>query len=192
MRELVAKLPEQWRFLQGWMADPLKVGAISPSGPDLARRMASFVDPGRPGSVVELGPGTGPVTRGLIERGVDPSRLIAIEYSPDFAGLLRAAFPLVTIVEGDAYALDRTLTGHLDGPVSAVVSSLPLLTRPPAERRALLTRVLDLVEPGGVFVQFSYGLKAPVAPEPGRERLDITGWIWRNMPPARVFVYRRL
>lgn len=67
--------------------------------------MASFVDLAVPGPVIEIGPGTGPVTEALIERGIDESRLILVEYSPEFCQLLRKRFPHATVIEGDAYAL---------------------------------------------------------------------------------------
>lgn len=185
-------LVDQLHFIKGWLAKPLQVGAISPSGPALARRMAAFVDPSIPGSVVELGPGTGPVTRALLEHGVAPEELYAIEYSAEFAILLRAKYPGVNVVQGDAYALDQTLAGHrLDMPLNAVVSSLPLLTRPPEARRALLDKVLSMLRPGGAFIQFSYGLVPPIDPDPKAFDLDVTGWVVRNLPPARVFVYLR-
>ena len=69
------RLDDEVRFIRSWFEKPLTMGAISPSGKLLARTMASYVDPSIPGPVIELGPGTGPVTEALVEQGVDPSRL---------------------------------------------------------------------------------------------------------------------
>jgi phosphatidylethanolamine/phosphatidyl-N-methylethanolamine N-methyltransferase len=157
----------------------------------LARMMASHVDPGDDLPVIELGPGTGVVTRALIERGVQPSRIISIEYSPEFCALLKARFPGITVVEGDAYDLAGTLRGRAPR-VSAVVSSLPLVARPPADRQALIEAGLDRMAPGKPFIQFSYLMKGPVQALPGRFSADASGWIWMNIPPARVWLYRRL
>ena len=61
------------------------------------------------GPVIELGPGTGPVTEALVEHGVDPARLILVEFNPDFCRLLRTRYPAATVVQGDAYRLRRLL-----------------------------------------------------------------------------------
>lgn len=91
--KLGERLHDEARFLRSWLDNPANAGAIAPSSPALARAMAGAVDPHRPGPVVELGPGTGPVTEALIERGIDEARLVLIEFDPDFVSLLRERFP---------------------------------------------------------------------------------------------------
>jgi phosphatidylethanolamine/phosphatidyl-N-methylethanolamine N-methyltransferase len=87
------RFQDEARFLRSWLERPLVMGAVTPSGKILARTMASFVDPRIPGPVVELGPGTGPVTDALIRRGVAQDRLVLVEYSPEFCQLLKRRFP---------------------------------------------------------------------------------------------------
>src|ERR687890_2689283 len=107
------RFEDEARFLRSWIERPLVTGALTPSGKMLARTMASYVDPRIPGPVIELGPGTGPVTEALIRRGVAQERLVLIEYSPEFCQLLRRKFPKATIIQGDAYDLEDTLGGIL-------------------------------------------------------------------------------
>jgi phosphatidylethanolamine/phosphatidyl-N-methylethanolamine N-methyltransferase len=183
-------LDDEARFLKSWFENPLKTGAVAPSGKLLAQRMAAVVEPKAPGPVVELGPGTGPVTQALLQRGVPPERLFLVEYSKDFAQLLRQKFPGVTVIEGDAYALKQTLEGHVKLPIAAIVSSLPLLTRPEAQRSKLLETAFDLLVPGGPFVQFTYMNNSPV-PLTGDFEAAVSRRIWKNLPPARVWTYRR-
>ncbi len=102
-RPLITKIPDEIRFLRQWFDNPLKTGAVAPSSPALARRMASFIDPAKPGLVVELGPGTGVVTQEVLARGVEPSRVLAVEYSTDFVNILRDRFAGTTVMQGDAY-----------------------------------------------------------------------------------------
>jgi phosphatidylethanolamine/phosphatidyl-N-methylethanolamine N-methyltransferase len=182
---------DQARFLGAWLKNPLKTGAVAPSSRFLARLMASYVDPASKGPVIELGPGTGPVTQALIARGVDRSRLFAIEYSADFAKLLRQRFPGITVIQGDAYAIANTMRPFLTKPASAIVSSLPLLTRPEQERAALLRAAFDLAEPDAPFIQFTYGGKPPI-PANALAKLSVekSRTIFFNLPPARVFIYR--
>ena len=183
-------LRDEIRFLRGLVARPRTTGAISPSGPALTRAMASHVDPSETLPVIELGPGTGVVTKALLARGVDPKRIIAIEYSPEFCRLLRERFPGVTVVEGDAYDLDRTLGDRVDR-VSAVISSLPLVARPLPDRIRLIEAGLARMAPGKPFIQFSYLVKGPLEGVPGRFTAEASRWIWMNLPPARVWLYRR-
>ena len=96
------RFQDEARFLRSWLERPLVMGAVTPSGKILARTMASYVDPRIPGPVIELGPGTGPVTDALIRRGVAQDRLVLIEYNPDFCRLLKRRFPKATIIQGDA------------------------------------------------------------------------------------------
>ena len=192
--ELRHKVLDEVRFLKNWLDKPLVTGAVAPSSPALSRLMASHVDVAIPGLVVELGPGTGVVTQALLDRGVAAERIAAIEYNPDFCTLLRQRFPGVHFAHGDAYRMKHSLGDLLAGaerPVAAVISSLPLFTRPLPERVRLLDECLDLMPAGAPFIQFSYALVPPVPHGAGRFEIERTGWVVLNLPPARVWIYRR-
>ncbi|HEX3673284.1 MAG TPA: methyltransferase domain-containing protein [Rhizomicrobium sp.] len=181
---------EHLHFLKGLIARPKNVGAIAPSSPALARAIAQQVDPKVPGPVLELGPGTGVVTEALIERGIAPGRITAIEYDPDFARMVTERFPGVHVVQGDAFDLKRTL-GNGDGEAfAAIVSGLPLLNHPVARRHALIEGALAKLKPGAPYIQFSYGTKPPI-PAPAGTTVKRAALILMNLPPARVWVYRR-
>jgi phosphatidylethanolamine/phosphatidyl-N-methylethanolamine N-methyltransferase len=181
---------EHLHFLRGLLARPKNVGAIAPSSPALARAIARQVDPALPGPVLELGPGTGVVTEALIERGVAPERITAIEYDPDFAALVARRFSKARVVRGDAFDFVHTL-GLSDGDrFAAIVSGLPLLNHPPERRHALIENILARLAPGAPYVQFSYGLQPPV-PAPAGATVKRAAFIMLNLPPARVWVYRK-
>jgi phosphatidylethanolamine/phosphatidyl-N-methylethanolamine N-methyltransferase len=182
---------EDLKFLKTWATKPLTTGAVSPSGRWLARAMAAAVDIAWDGTVVELGPGTGAVTAALLEHGVPPERIAAVEYNPDFAKHIRDRFPGLHVTVGDAYEFADTLRYAGVTKVAAVVSSLALFTQPPARRRHLLEQAMDVLEPGRPFIQFSYALVPPVPADAGLWTLDVSSWIVRNLPPARVWTYRK-
>jgi phosphatidylethanolamine/phosphatidyl-N-methylethanolamine N-methyltransferase len=184
------RLDDEVRFIASWIQNPLKVGAVSPSSRALARALAAEVDPSVPGPVVELGPGTGPVTEALVARGVASDRLVLVEYDPEFCTLLRRRFPGATVIEGDAYALGDTLSGIVKEPAAAVVSSLPLMTRPLTVRVRLLNAAMRLLRPGAPYVQFTDAMTAPIPSRQRRYRISASPRIWLNLPPARVWVYR--
>jgi phosphatidylethanolamine/phosphatidyl-N-methylethanolamine N-methyltransferase len=185
-------LADQAHFLKTLIDRPRLTGSVAPSGRHLARAMASPVDPAREGLVIELGPGTGPVTQALIERGLARDRLVLVEYDHGFCRLLGQRFAPARIVQGDAYDLPRTLRDLGGAPIVAVVSSLPLLNEPPARRIKLIEDAFALMGPQGLLVQFTYGLGSPIPREACAQRFSAhcTAPIWRNLPPARVWTYR--
>lgn len=185
------RLDDEVRFIRSWLERPLSTGAVKPSGKILARAMARYVDPNSDGPVVELGPGTGPVTEALLEAGVAPSRLVLVEFNPSFCRILRARYPAATVVQGDAYSLRRLLETLLIQPAAAIVSGLPLVTKPIKMRLRLLRDAFDLMLPGAPFVQFTYSVASPVPRRDGGFSAEASERIWLNLPPARVWVYRR-
>src|SRR5580704_10441217 len=186
-----AILSDNFRFLRALIARPKNIGAVAPSSRALARAIAREVDPATTGPVLELGPGTGVITEALLERGIAPARLTAIEYDPDFAAGMAARFRGVHVIQGDAFDLHRTLGAHGHEPFAAVISGLPLLNFPMARRRALIDGALARLSPGAPLVQFSYGMHAPVVPPPGYSVLR-AAFVFANLPPARVWVYRKI
>lgn len=194
-RSFVAKKPklrldDEVRFLTSWLQNPLKTGAVSPSSPALAKAMAQAIDLEIPGPIVELGPGTGPVTEAILARGIAPERLVTVEFNPGFCKLVKKRFPGVQVVQGDGYALTETLGEIAREPLAAIVSSLPLMTRPMPVRMKTLMAGLKLLNPGAPFIQFTYAMTAPIPPRPRHYALAASPRIWLNLPPARVWVYR--
>src|ERR1700689_4988840 len=184
------RLDDEVRFIRSWIERPLSIGAVTPSGKVLARAMARYVDPNSDGPVVELGPGTGPVTEALVEAGVAPSRLVLVEFNPSFCRILQARYPEATLVQGDAYSLRRLMETLLIQPAAAVVSGLPLVTKPIRMRLRLLRDAFDLMLPGAPFVQFTYSVASPLPKRLGGFSAEASERIWMNIPPARGGVYR--
>ena len=185
------RLDDEVRFLRSWIEKPLRMGAVMPSGKLLARTMAQYVDVHSTAPVVELGPGTGAITSALIEHGVDQKRLVLVEYNPGFCALLRDRYPQARVVQGDAYALRESLGDVLDVPASAVVSGLPLVTQPMLKRLKLIRDAFLTLAPGAPFVQFTYSVAPPIPKSLPGVSTEASERIWMNLPPARVWVYRK-
>ena len=185
------RLDDEVRFLRSWIEKPLHMGAVMPSGRVLARTMAQYVDVDSTGPVVELGPGTGAITNALIERGIDQKRLVLVEYNPGFCALLRDRYPQARVVQGDAYALRDSLWDILSIPASAVVSGLPLVTKPMLTRLKLIRDAFLALAPGAPFVQFTYSVAPPIPKSLPGVSTEASERIWMNLPPARVWVYRK-
>ena len=194
-RRLDQVIGDEARFFKSWLGNPLKTGAVSPSGRALAQAMARYVDPAQEGPVIELGPGTGPVTDALVRRGIAPERLVLVEFNPAFCKLLAQRFPKAKIMQGDAYHPGPELRALMTRPAVAVVSSLPLLTKPERERLALLSAAFEISRAGAPFIQFTYGVVPPIPRKlSGPDCVysaEGSAPVWLNLPPARVWVYRR-
>jgi phosphatidylethanolamine/phosphatidyl-N-methylethanolamine N-methyltransferase len=190
----VAKKPlpleDEMQFIRSWIEKPLSTGAVMPSSKALARAMARYVDPESNGPVIELGPGTGAVTEALVAHGIDPARLILVEFNPDFCRLLRTRYPAATVVQGDAYRLRRLLETYVRAPAAAIVSGLPLVTKPVRARLRLIADAMTLMAPNAPFVQFTYAMVTPIPKALAGIKAEASELIWRNVPPARVWVYR--
>jgi phosphatidylethanolamine/phosphatidyl-N-methylethanolamine N-methyltransferase len=184
------RFDDEVRFIRSWIEKPLSTGAVMPSGKMLARTMARYVDSSATGPVIELGPGTGPVTEALIEHGVDPARLVLVEFNPTFCRMLRTKFPAATVVQGNAYSLRRALGDALSEPAAAVVSGLPLMTKPMITRLRLITDAFSVMAQGSPFVQFTYAVVPPIPTDFSGVSAEASELVWMNLPPARVWVYR--
>jgi phosphatidylethanolamine/phosphatidyl-N-methylethanolamine N-methyltransferase len=185
------RLDDEVRFLRSWIEKPIHMGAVMPSGRILARTMARYVDIDSSEPVVELGPGTGAITSALIEHGVDQKRLVLVEYNPGFCALLRDRYPHAKVVQGDAYALRDSLWNVLSAPASAVVSGLPLVMKPMLTRLKLIRDAFGALAPGAPFVQFTYSVAPPIPKSLPGVSTEASERIWMNLPPARVWVYRK-
>lgn len=190
---LTRRRSELGLFLRRWLAHPLRMGAIAPSAPSLARAMARAAhmddDAGRP--MIELGPGTGSVTRALLEAGVPEERLVLVERDQHFHAWLQGHFPKATVLHSDARELDDILPRGQAGTVSTIVSSLPLNSLPKCERDEIVRAAFRVLSDDGCLVQYSYGVPSPLP----CEALGLTGermaFAAANLPPATVWKFMR-
>ncbi|HVK11114.1 MAG TPA: methyltransferase domain-containing protein [Gemmataceae bacterium] len=169
------------------------IGAIAPSGAVLARTIARAAGEVADGQVVlELGPGTGVITRELV-RHFPQARIVAVEVIDAFATRLAEMFPGVTVVRGCASRLDAHLGGLGIAPenVAAVISGLPLLSLPGDLPQQILASVTGVLRPGRRYVQFTYSASAwRRFATPGLRPLARQK-VWRNFPPATVLSFER-
>jgi phosphatidylethanolamine/phosphatidyl-N-methylethanolamine N-methyltransferase len=183
-----------WRalsiFLKEALLHPWSAGAVCPSSRYLANAMARSVPVNGTGLVVELGAGTGAVTRALLRCGVQPERLVIVERSPALAANLRMRFPQLRIVQGDAVNIGSFV--RRNARVDAIVSSVPLRSLPYAESRSIVERWRAVLPIGTLIIQYTYALY-------GAPRHLVDDFVqlssevtWLNLPPARILTLRFL
>jgi phosphatidylethanolamine/phosphatidyl-N-methylethanolamine N-methyltransferase len=182
-------------FLRGWLRDPMGVGLPFPSSFWTARRLArAALDAAVPGAgpVLELGAGTGSVTRALVELGCPVQHIVAVERDPELCRSLEQQFPGLQVLQGDALVLSRTLAR---GPASAgvVISGLPMRAIPLAAAVRCYADAFSVMPPDGAIIQYTYGLRPPVDPKAAEPVLEASfvGREWRNFPPMGIWRYSR-
>jgi len=190
-RKIVEKFDDEIRFFKGWVDKPKTVGSVIPTSSVTARHMASVANPSAELPVLELGPGTGVITKAILEHGVKPENLYAVEYSEDFLDHLHQNYPGVNFVHGDAFdpqgIVEETGRTNFD----SIISAVPLLNFPSAMRVEFVDTLLNLVPRGRPLMQLSYGPFSPVMAGRGDYQVKHFKWIARNVPPAQLWIYTR-
>jgi phosphatidylethanolamine/phosphatidyl-N-methylethanolamine N-methyltransferase len=183
--------PELALFLGRWIKAPHRIGALAPSSRYLAAAMARQIDSREARLVIELGGGTGSITRGLLAAGLPAEKLIVVERDERLHRLLAERFPGIRVVRGDAARLVALLRPLGITGASAIVSSLPLLSMPKRLRHLIVEQSFALLGETGTLVQFTYGIASPLPPREFAVAGRVAARVWRNLPPAFVWRFER-
>jgi phosphatidylethanolamine/phosphatidyl-N-methylethanolamine N-methyltransferase len=191
--------PARTAFLAAFLRRPSTMGAVAPSSARLASVLASVVPTtGRP-VVVELGPGTGAVSAVIDERLPPGARHVAVELDTAMVAHLRRSRPDMEVVHGDARDLGMLLSGLGIDRVDAAVCGLPWALFDDATQAAVLAEISRVIGATGAFTTFAYlpGMALGAARRFRRtlrgtfEEVVVSATVWRNLPPAFVYVCRR-
>lgn len=178
-----------WLFARELLASPGHIGAAVPSSKFLAKAMAEQIPDSFQGIIIELGGGTGAITRALLERGISPRKIVVVERSKSLYEHLSKRFPNLNIIHGDAVDLDALLSDN-ELPVAAIVSSLPLRSLPKATVEKIKEALRQTLDPDALFIQFTYDLRKESSNLfTHLERIN-SKYVWRNIPPARIDIYK--
>jgi phosphatidylethanolamine/phosphatidyl-N-methylethanolamine N-methyltransferase len=177
-----------WMFFRRWIANPLQMGSVVPSSAALCRRIVAQTRRTPDEAILELGAGTGVVSRALLAAGVPADRLMVVEIVPDMARHLRSVLPGVSVIEGDARELPQLVPPRWRGRIGTVICGIPLVLLPLAAQRRFIDAI-EAVAPGRGFLHYSYCITSPL---PAR-RHGLAGcreaWTPLNLPPASVWRY---
>ncbi|HEX3350428.1 MAG TPA: methyltransferase domain-containing protein [Acetobacteraceae bacterium] len=177
-----------WMFFRRWLANPLQMGSVVPSSPALCARVSAQVRCAPDEAVLELGAGTGVISRALLDGGVPSDRLFVVEIVPDMADHLRQVLPGVSVIQGDARRLPELLPPHWHGRIGTVVCGIPLVLLPVAEQRRFIDAI-ERVAPGRGFLHYSYCATSPLPFRKHTLTAHREAWTPLNFPPASVWRY---
>jgi len=170
---------------------PRSIGAIIPSSRALARTMTESIPRlGERDVIVELGPGTGAITRAIVN-AYPRNRVIAVEKNARLAAMLRERFPRVDVAETCVSTIASDLQIPRGHRIGAVLSSLPMLSFDDALRRRVLDAIRGVLDDRAVYVQFTYSRAAWEGFAPEGLRLVGARRVIRNVPPATILSFVR-
>ena len=190
-KSLAEKFDDELKFFKGWIDKPKAVGSIVPTSSITARKMASIVNPNPACRCSKSAPAPALSPAPSWRSACKPENLYAVEYSTDFVRHLRQLYPGVNVIEGDAFNLDTTLGDKRDMVFDSVVSGVPLLNFPVAQRIAYIESLLDRIPAGRPIVQLTYGPLSPIPPGRGDYTVKHFDFVIRNIPPTQLWIYRR-
>lgn len=183
-------------FLRQLILNPRQIGAIAPSSPRLAAQMTrpDWLDGAR--TVVELGPGDGPVTSVIRERlNGSGSLFFAIEINEALCARLRQRFSDVPIHCDSAARVGHYLKQYGASHADCIISSIPWAAFDQKMQEELMASIIEGIRPGGRFITFTY-LSSLALPSGRRFRrfldrsfssVSSSPIVWRNLPPALVY-----
>lgn len=190
-----SNVADEIQFLRLWLRRPRRLGAVLPSSRALATAMASCLDIKRPGAVVELGGGTGSITRAILAAGVAPADLFVVEREAALCDVIAMRCPGVRILRGDARELKTLLRQAGASHIKAIVSGLPFLAMDKRVGRRILHAAFSVLAEDGEFLQFTYGVNPPISRD-AQSALGIVGyrsrWVLANLPPAAIWRFRKI
>ena len=174
-------------FLKVLIHHPREIGAILPSSKYLAEAMAHSVASNEAGLIVELGAGTGVITKALLNL-ISPNQILAIESDPLLAKQLQKDLPDIEILQGNATHLNELLE-EKSSLVHTIVSSLPLRSLPKKDREQILLEISKVLKRGGQYIQFTYDIRSKTNYYPPEYKKVRSFIIWKNIPPAKIDVF---
>lgn len=188
---------EKKLFFKRWLRNPLSLGAILPSSSRTARFLAKEVWKAHQkaieagGCIVEIGAGTGCFTAALLESGIPPKQLIAVELDKRLFEYLKTRFPNIQTVCGDAQKLEKIIPSHMLKQLTAVVSGIPMVSIPKKVQSNIMTGALKYLRSTGAFYQFTYSPFSSIPAKKYGLKANRLGTVFFNVPPATIWSYKK-
>jgi phosphatidylethanolamine/phosphatidyl-N-methylethanolamine N-methyltransferase len=184
MQQSSSRVMKQLHFIGGVIRSPQRLGAIAPTSAVVSDVIASHISSNSGLPVLELGPGTGPVTDAILRRGIAEKDIVAIEYDESFCNDWQARYPAATIIQGNALNLDQTLQHLGDQQFDCIVSGIPMLNFPQKDQAMFLETAFKRI-------QITYGRRSPISVADSNIEITASRRILRNLPPAKIWTYRK-
>lgn len=191
---------ENIQFLQAFLKNPLKVGAIAPSSSELAQKMMQDISPNENEIILELGVGTGAITKFLREIVPNKESYLGIELDKDLVKSLKRKFPELKIIRGNACEVFSLHQKTNLGKVGYIISCLPFVSIPNEIGEIILREIDKFMAEGCVFrtIQYAHGYYMPSAiklreyMEKRYGKAKKSQLVIKNVPPAYTLTWKTI
>lgn len=179
-------------FMLSVLRNPRRLGAVLPSSRHLCAMLARHAAVDDVSPIVELGGGTGALTRAFLQAGIKPERIYVVELEKKLASYLTMVLPPeVTVIQGDAAELKKILPSHILGKVNRIVSGIPMINLPETVRRQILESCFEIMAPEGAYLQYTYSPRSSINSKAYGLTQKRLGMSLLNVPPATVWQYTK-
>lgn len=178
-------------FFRRWLKHPTQMGTMSPVSNKLADLLVKNIKEPTKVRIVEIGPGTGRLTRAMLNIGVKPENLLLVELDQDFCNFLNNSLPNLKkshIIQGDAAALPNLVPSDWIGHIDYIVSAVPLMYLPKNKRQDIFHACFHILKVKAPIIHVTYNLFSPMNFMMDLEQICVNK-LWLNLPPAFVWCY---
>ncbi|MEZ6853928.1 class I SAM-dependent methyltransferase [Halodesulfovibrio aestuarii] len=189
----------RWSMLREFIRDPFSTGTVCSSSPSLCKEIAGNERITNADVVVELGAGTGSLSKHLLRSLKDGAEFISIEKNPHLYKMLVAQHPHSYFLLDCAENLPTILRQRSVGKADVIISSLPWASFSSKQQRELTQAIRTSLKPNGTFITYAYVCGA-VLPSFSAFRKQLTQSfcnvdrsriVWNNFPPAFLYQCRQ-
>jgi phosphatidylethanolamine/phosphatidyl-N-methylethanolamine N-methyltransferase len=181
-------------FFKRWIKEPMQLGTVAPISDRLACQAASCLTP-QDRKIVEIGAGTGRLTRALLKTGIPLENLALIELDEQLYNFLKDSLNIICpnhkpfVIHGDASYLPDIVPNNFQGKTDVVISAIPLMYLHPDARKKIIDACFKILKPNGKIIQVTYSPRSPIA------YLDYVKQkrarsLWLNVPPGFIWLYQ--
>lgn len=178
-------------FILKALRNPRQLGAVAPSSRHLGALLARYITLDDESPLIELGGGSGSLTRALIKAGINPAQIYVVELDKELASYLKSAIPQVNVIHGNATELGQILPPEIIGKAQRIVSGLPMINIPEPIRRQILESCFQIMAPGGAFLQYTYSPRSSINAKVYQLDKKRLGTTFLNLPPATIWQYTK-
>jgi phosphatidylethanolamine/phosphatidyl-N-methylethanolamine N-methyltransferase len=176
-------------FIKRWLKHPVRLGAIAPSSPALANLVCDHVKVRKGHIVVEIGAGTGTITRRLLNC-VPNDQLVVVELDTELCRFLKQQISSIDVIHGNAMELSSLLPKKYVGKVSTIISGIPVTTMSYLQQKRLIDACKSVLAPDGELIQYSYLHKSPLPGDDFGLSTERIGKTFKNIIPAYLWRYQ--
>ena len=180
-------------FLKHAITSPMQVGYFMPSSPWLIEQIAKSAHLADAKNIMELGPGTGGTTKGILKYMADDAQLISVEINQKFIEHMHKTIDdtRLTISDMGAQNLDAIMTAQNWQSADVIISGIPFTTLPKGMDQEIIQSIHDALKPGGIFLAYQLRDLVSKLAEPLFGEYTFKTVEFKNIPPMRIYTWKK-